>query len=170
MKCTSAAANKLLHSLEDKKAYLLQQETNNSTYFWAEDEKEEKPEYDFFQTTGQVDEIDKAVRVLKHALNVFNTTTSLPIGITIDEALVEMAQLNKKLGRLDGMRRAQKKTRLHGMNASRRDVAEFQYLNYQPEDAEKEYEATLARVQEIQLALDRVNQTVEFEVDLKAVK
>ena len=50
--------------------------------------------------------------------------------------------------------------------AGRRDVAEYEYLNYDPNKAEKVYEANFERVQQIQLALDKVNQTVEFEVDL----
>ena len=167
MKYTSAAANKLIKILEDKKRYLLQIESNNSTYVLAQDEKEDIPEYDFKVSNKEVDEIDTKIRTLKHALNVFNTTTVLPVGITIDEALVEMAQLNNKLYRLDNMRKAKDKTRLSGMTAGRRDVAEYQYLNYDPKDVDKIYEENYSRVQQIQLALDKVNQTVEFEVDVK---
>lgn len=170
MRCTSAAASKMIHTLEDKKAFLLQQEENNCTYFQAEGEKEEKPEYDFRKTCGQVGEIDSAVRLLKHALSVFHTTTKLSSGQTIDEALVEMAQLNRKLARLDVMRRRKAKERMHGMSAGRHDVAEYQILNYDPLEVQKEYEKDMARVQEIQLALDKVNQTVEFEVDLDSLK
>ena len=167
MKYTSAAANKLIKILEDKKQYLLQIESNNSTYVLAQDEKEDIPEYDFKISNKEVDEIDTKIRTLKHALNVFNTTTVLPIGITIDEALVEMAQLNNKLYRLDNMRKAKDKTRLSGMTAGRRDIAEYQYLNYNPKDVDKIYEENFSRVQQIQLALDKVNQTVEFDVDVK---
>ena len=81
--------------------------------------------------------------------------------------MVEMAQLNNKLPRLDMMRKAKNKRRLSGMNAGRRDVAEYEYLNYDPAKAEEVYEANLQRVQQIQLALDKVNQTVEFEADLE---
>ncbi|MBQ2510291.1 MAG: hypothetical protein II529_05670 [Erysipelotrichaceae bacterium] len=45
-------------------------------------------------------------------------------------------------------------------------MAEYQYLNYDPDEVEKMYERDLMRVQQIQLALDRVNQTEEFEVDI----
>ena len=166
MKFTSASANKLIRTLEDKKSYLLGQESNNSTYVLADGEKIEIPEYDFNQYNAQIDEIDLKIRTLKHALNVFNTTTVLPIGITIDQALVEMAQLNNKLPRLDSLRRAKNKTRLSGPMAARRDVAEYEYLNYRTDDVEKVYEKDLLRVQQIQLALDRVNQTQEFEVDI----
>ena len=43
---------------------------------------------------------------------------------------------------------------------------EYQYINYDLELAKKEYEAVAARIMEMQLALDRYNQTVEFEVEL----
>ena len=164
MKYTSASANKLIRTLEDKKSYLLQQESNNSRYVEAQDEHVEVPDYDFGSHNAQIDEIDLKIRTLKHALNVFNTTTVLPIGITIDQALVEMAQLNSKLPRLDMLRRAKNKTRLSGSMASRRDVAEYEYLNYKTDEVEKIYERDLKRVQQIQLALDKVNQTEEFEV------
>lgn len=167
MKYTSASANKTIKSLEDKKQYLLQRENNNRSYVLADDEKPDIPDYDFNKYNLEIDEIDKKIRTLKHALNVFNTTTVLPLGITIDEALVEMAQLNNKLPRLDLMRKAKNKTRLSGYNASRRDIAEYEYLNYKPEDVEKIYEESLDRVQDIQLALDKINQTIEFEVDIK---
>ncbi|MBQ1505315.1 MAG: hypothetical protein IIZ48_00935 [Erysipelotrichales bacterium] len=164
---TSASANKMIKILEDRKEYLLQQESNNSQYVLAEDERADIPEYSFVKTNAQVDEIDVKIRKLKHALNVFNSTTVLPIGITIDQALVEMAQLNRKLPRLDTMRRQKTKTRLTGYNAARRDVAEYQYLNYRPLDVDKVYEENLKRVQTIQLALDKINQTAEFEVDVE---
>ena len=166
MKYTSASANKLVKLLEDKKAYLLQQERNDSTYVLADDEKEEIPAYEFRETNEKIDEIDSKIRKLKHALNVFNSTTVLPVGITIDEALVEMAQLNNKLPRLDMMRNAKTKTRMSGYNAGRRDVAEYQYLNYDPKEVETVHEKDLRRVQQLQLALDKINQTVEFEVDV----
>ena len=156
MKYTSASANKMIRFLEDRKNYLLQQESNDSRYVLAEDEKAERPPYVF-----------NDYNALKHALNVFNTTTVLPVGISIDEALVEMAQLNKKLPRLDLMRKAKKKTRLSGAYSSRRDIAEYEYLNYEPKDVDAIYERDLNRVQTLQLALDKVNQTVEFDCEVE---
>ncbi len=166
MKFTSASASKQIKILEDRKNYLLQRESNNSTYILADDEKIEVPEYDFESCNEEIDALDLKIRTLKHALNVFNSTSVLPLGITIDQALVEMAQLNSKLPRLDMMRKAKNKRRLTGMMAGRRNVAEYEYLNYDPDEAEKVYDANLRRVQQIQLALDKINQTVEFEVDL----
>ena len=47
MKYTSASANKMIRFLEDRKNYLLQQESNDSRYVLAEDEKAERPPYVF---------------------------------------------------------------------------------------------------------------------------
>lgn len=166
MKFTSAQANKLIKSLEDKKSFLLQRERNDSTYVLADDEDYEKPDYDFVESNKEIDELDKNILKLKHALNVFNTTTTLPLGITIDTALVEMSQINNKLNKLDVMRKAKDKVRMSGYNAGRRDVAEYTYLNYNPKDVQEVYEKAYNRLQEIQLALDKANQTEEFEVDI----
>ena len=166
MLLTSASANKMIKFLEDQKNYLLSCETNERTYVLAVDEAKDIPDYDFNETNNKIDKIDFKIRTLKHALNSFNSTTLLSIGITIDEALVEMAQLNKKLPRLDRMRKATAKTRVMGYNSSRRDIAEYEYLNYNIKDVDKVYEDNMRRVQDIQLALDLVNQTVEFEVDI----
>ncbi|MBQ1482316.1 MAG: hypothetical protein IIZ28_01965 [Erysipelotrichaceae bacterium] len=167
MKFTSASASKMIKTLEDKKSYLLQRESNDSTYVLAADEKQEIPDYDFRKYNVEIDALDEKIQTLKHALNVFNTVTVLPIGITIDQALVEMAQLNKKLPRLDMMRKAKNKTRLSGYNAGRRDVAEYQFLNYDPNVVEEVYERNMLRVQQIQLALDKANQTLEFEAEIQ---
>ena len=66
MKLTSAAANKMIRTLEDRKQYLLQRESNDSTYVLAEDEKEDIPAYDFGECNAQIDEIDGKIRILKH--------------------------------------------------------------------------------------------------------
>ena len=167
MKLTSAAAAKAIKTLEDRKSFLLSTEVNDREYVQAEDEKADIPEYSFTDTNQEIDQIDLKIRTIKHALNVFNTTTVLASGQTIDESLVEMAQLNQKLPRLSMMRSKQRKRRLNGMETSRRDVAEFENLNYDPKEVEKVYEENMKRVQQIQLALDKVNQTVEFEVEVE---
>ena len=56
MKYTSASANKMIRFLEDRKNYLLQQESNDSRYVLAEDEKAERPPYVFNDYNAQIDE------------------------------------------------------------------------------------------------------------------
>lgn len=50
--------------------------------------------------------------------------------------------------------------------ASRNAAQEYQYINYDLNLIKKEYERVSGEIMEMQLVLDRYNQTVEFEVEL----
>ena len=163
---TSAAANKLLKSLEDQKNYLLALEAGSSVYVMAEGENVEPPEYDYIATSEKIKKINEQVRKIKHAINVFNTTTYLEaLGITIDEALVKMAQLNQRKNELDVMRKRLPKQR-QIMPYARANLIEYQYVNYDINRVAADYNRICAEISEIQLALDTCNQTKTFEIDL----
>lgn len=49
---------------------------------------------------------------------------------------------------------------------SRNTVPEYRYINYDLELIKKEYEAVSKTIMEMQMALDKYNQTVQFEVDI----
>ena len=51
-------------------------------------------------------------------------------------------------------------------NMSRNTVPEYRYINYDLELIKKEYEAVSKTIMEMQMALDKYNQTVQFEVDI----
>jgi len=163
---TSAAANKLLKSLEDQKNYLLALEASSSVYVKAEGEDTEPPVYDYLATSEKLNKINHQVCKIKHAINVFNTTTYLePLGITIDEALIKMAQLNHRKLELDLMRKRLPKQR-QAMPFARGNIIEYQYVNYDIAKVAEDYERICAEISEIQLALDTCNQTKTFELDL----
>ncbi len=87
--------------------------------------------------------------------------------MNIDNILVKMAQLNNRKAVLDRMRKQQPKARLStSLYSSRKTAPEYQYINYDLELIKKEYERIDAEIAAMQLALDRYNQTVEFEVDI----
>lgn len=48
---------------------------------------------------------------------------------------------------------------------SRNSVPEYRYINYDLELIKKEYESVSAKIMEMQMALDKYNQTVQFECD-----
>ena len=163
---TSAAANKWIKSLEDEKAYYLSQESSSSVYVRGEHEQEEKPEYDYVQINSQIMKLDEKIRKIRHAVNVFNTTTVLPdLNLTIDEALVKMAQLNNRKAVLDEMRKRLPKERVNSFIAYNKSVIEYQYVNYDLELVKKDYQAISDEIMRIQLALDICNQTITFEVE-----
>ena len=64
------------------------------------------------------------------------------------------------------MRRRQPKARINDNFYGRKQTPEYQYINYDLETVKKDYEKTCSDIIEMQLALDRYNQTVEFDVDI----
>ena len=70
----------------------------------AEGEAAEPPAYDYGAVRGKVAQIDGQARAIRHALHQFNMQTVLPErGITIDEALILLAQLSGRKDRLNGL-------------------------------------------------------------------
>lgn len=49
---------------------------------------------------------------------------------------------------------------------SRNTVPEYRYINYDLDLIKKEYEVVSKEIMEMQMALDRYNQTVQFEVNM----
>lgn len=163
---TSAGANKLIKALEDQKNYLLSLEASSSTYIMAEGEKAEPPVYDYSDTSEKLNQINNQIRKIKHAINIFNSSTYLePLGITIDEALIKMAQLNQRKQTLDTMRKRLPKER-QAVPFTRTNIIEYQYTNYDIEKVAADYNKLCEEITEIQLALDTCNQTKTFNLDI----
>lgn len=164
---TSAAANKMLKAIEDEKDYLIEMENEASVYVMADNEKNDAPEYDYERVQKQLTELNCKARKIKHAINLFNTRTVLEsVGLTIDEALVEMAQLNRMKIRLDTMRKRLPKRRCNekmfgGINSN----IEYEYVNYDLDKVAADYKAVSERIAEIQMALDLANQTILFDIE-----
>ncbi len=169
-KMTSAYANKMLRKLNDDKEFWLNKEVEGYMYEAALDEEPVIPDYDYNEVSEKITEIDEKVAKIKHAINVSNSSNTVTVGgtqVTVDTVLVRMAQLNKRKEFLDRMRKQQPKRRISsGRYSARNIVPEYQYINYDLNLIKKEYETIDARIAEMQLALDRYNQTVEFDVDI----
>lgn len=168
MEFTSASANKFLRRLQDEKDYILRTESETSTYIRAEDEAIDPPLYNYAETREKVAALDKKVLTLRHALHRFNIETLLPnCGLTIDEALIALAQLSARRDRVNTLRSRQPKERLRdryfGNGAG---AVEYQYANYDVREAEQDYNALTEEISAIQLELDLANQTRTFEVDI----
>lgn len=164
MMITSAGANKMLRKLEDDKQYLLSQEDSAATYIISEGIEAIVPSYDYQKTAQALAAIEEKVRKIKHALNVFNSTTILDgLDITIDEALVKMAQLNQRKGTLDIMRRRLEKERV--TNYGRSNLVEYVCINYNLEEIQADYQVITQQVVDLQLALDLTNQTKTFVLE-----
>ena len=128
------------------------------------------PEYDYLQVADTIAEIDEKIAVIKHALNVANATAKVMVDgneMSIDTILIRMAQLNKRKNVLDVMRKRLPKAREEQRSyMSRNTVPEYRYINYDLDLIKKEYEAVSKTIMGMQMALDRYNQTIQFEVNI----
>lgn len=168
-KMTSAYANKMIKSLEEDKAFWVNKEATSSTYVASINEEPVVPEYDYTEVAATIAELDEKIAIIKHALNVSNATAKVPVGdreMSIDTILIRMAQLNKRKAVLDQMRKQLPKAREEQTYVSRNVVPEYRYINYDLELVKKEYEAVSKTIMEMQMALDKYNQTVQFEVEI----
>lgn len=171
IKMTSAYANKLIKKLEEDKDFWRNKESDSCYYTVASDEEPLIPDYDYATVAKKIDEIDRKICAIKHSINLANVTSKLVVKgevLTVDAILVRMAQLNKRKTILDSMRRRQPKTRLSSSYSSlKKPTVEYMYTNYDIELVKREYEQIDNVISNMQLQLDKYNQTVEFEVDIE---
>ena len=164
---TSASANKQIKAYEEEKEHVLANERDVSTYVLSAGEAVEPPEYDYGAARAKVAELDGKVRALRCALHAFNVGTVLPeSGITIDEALVFMAQLNGEKKRLSELRSNQSKQRVASRYFGSGNAVEYRYANYDIGCAERDFQEVSERIRQLQMEVDYANQTIAFEVDV----
>lgn len=167
MEFTSAQANKLLKQLSDEKRVILAKERESSFFTAAINEnlEEARPEYDYIGTQRELSEIDTKIRKIKHAVNIFNSTYVIPeFEITIDEMLVWLPQLTEMSNKLSIMAQRLPKTRYRSPYNT--NIIEYQYANYPPEQALADYNDITATLAAAQVALDTVNNTIVFNIDI----
>jgi hypothetical protein len=167
MKYTSAEAGKLLKKLNDERASILLREENGKEFLAAvgEDIESVRPGYNFATTQVALNEIETKIRKVKHALNVFNSTTVIPeFGMTIDEMLVYIPQLTMrkdKLARMkDRLPKVREQTRVNS------SILDYRYLNYGVDEAAAEYDKISDTLSKAQNALDAANMNQTLEIDL----
>lgn len=161
---TSAAANKRIKALEDEKLSIRNQESDVQFYTSGINETVEVPYYNFKETTEKIDAIDKEIAALRHAINLFNVTTVLPDeGITVDMALVRIAQLNRKAEELRKIKDRPEKVRYEGRLGG---VPTITYRNYDAEEVRNEYRKVTDEIYRLQMAIDTVNLSKQFDVEI----
>lgn len=167
MKYTSAEAGKLLKKLNDERASILLREENGKEFLAAvgEDIESVRPDYNFATTQVALNEIETKIRKVKHALNVFNSTTVIPeFGMTIDEMLVYIPQLTMRKDKLARMKDRLPKVREQThVNSS---ILDYRYLNYGVDEAAAEYDKISDTLSKAQNALDAANMNQTLEIDI----
>lgn len=163
---TSSAANKRIKELEEEKQSLRNQESDAQFYSCGVNESIEVPTYNFMETTQKIDAIDTEIATLRHAINQFNVSTFLPeTNITVDMALVKVAQLNKKADALRRIKDRPEKARSDA-RFSLGGASVITYRNYNAEEVRSEYKKTIEEIHKLQMTVDKLNLTVEFLVEV----
>ena len=169
MKLTSAEAAKVLRKMNDDLNDLWSRESMSQSFVAAVSENVEdvRPEYDFAKTRAEEAVLSEKIRKLKHAINVFNSTTVIPEwNITIDEMLVLIPQLTRKRDRLSMMKNRLPKERVEAGMRTASNIIDYRYANYDIAQAQADYDTASDLLARAQTALDLVNSTVTFEVEL----
>ena len=166
MKMTSAQAAKELRKLNEEHAALMDRENKSREFVAAiqEDVESVRPAYDYALVQQQLEELEKQIRYLKHAINTFNLTQEVPgFDMTIDQMLVYLPQLMVRKMKLDVMRKKllRERTPNYGRN---NNIVEYTYANYDIEQVQEDYLKAADMLARAQNALDAVNNSVTFEV------
>ena len=167
MKYTSAEANKLLRKLQDERLDLLQAERDSKSFIAATTEKLEdaRPAYDYESVQKQLADIERKIRVIKHAINQFNISHVIEgFDMTIDQMLVYIPQLSERKMKLNQMGNAMVKSRIN--NSGRTNIIEYIHANYDVAKAREDYDSVCRELIAAQLALDKINTTETIDIDL----
>ena len=167
MTYTSAQANKLLKKLMEERSVLLSAEAQSKTFVAATTEQLEdaRPEYDYKSTQEKLDEIEKNIRIVKHSINTFNITHTVEgFDMTVDQMLVYIPQLTEKKSRLKSMGNTLPKTRI--VTSTRSTLIEYVHANYDVKQAKEDFESVSEELSRAQIALDKLNTSVQMEINL----
>ena len=167
MKYTCAQAAKLLKRLNERlnEVKAMEQQTKSFVASLGEDPESVRPEYDYAATAGLIDGLEEKIRKVKHAVNVFNTTHTVPgFDMTVDQILVYIPQLTERKEKLRTMASALPKSRQQSFSGS--SVVDYSYANYDPRLAASDLEKVSAALSDAQTALDLVNSTETLELDI----
>lgn len=170
MKYTSAEAAKLLRKLKEEQAALLLKEERSREFVAAVGEEIEsvRPVYDYQNTQELLKELERKIRVVKHAINRFNISQTVAgFEMSIDQMLVYIPQLTARKQKLANMKDRLPKQREDADGFGRNsNIIEYSYANYDIGTVEKEYDIVSDELARAQTALDVVNNTETMEIEL----
>lgn len=170
MKYTSSEASKLLKKLKEECDGLNRKEKMSSVFIATIGEELEsiRPEYDYEDIQSKLIAIEAKIRKVKHAINAFNVNTTVPgFDMSIDQMLIYIPQMSARKEKLAGMKDRLPKQREAASAFGRSStLVEYSYANYDIATTERDYESVSAELSKAQTALDLLNNTSSFEIEL----
>lgn len=167
MRYTPSEASKLLRTLKDEHEALERRERQTCEFTAAiqEDTGSVRPAYDYREMQNRLKELEEKIRRVKHAVNRFNLETEVPgFHMTVDQMLVYLPQLTARKSRLAAMKERLPVERVSAVGYSNNYLIEYNYANYDIEDAERDYRETSEELIRAQTALDLINSTGTIEI------
>jgi len=165
MKMNSDYANKTIKNLQAEIDSILQEEANTRTYSHAASEKPVITPYSFADTQKKLGELRHKIAVIRHAVKKFNIRTKLPgYDKTVDEGLGYMSMLHIEKKRLYAMTQIPDvdRTRSYGSKE-----ADYVHRNFDLAEVQRAYKNVCDELMRIQQAINTVNLTKEFDVDVE---
>ncbi|MBD5537212.1 MAG: hypothetical protein HDQ99_16470 [Lachnospiraceae bacterium] len=168
MRMTSAEAAKLLRKLNEEldNVLLMEQQSREFSAALGEDVESVRPVYDYAQVQKQIEELENRIRQVKHAVSSFNLAQEVPgfEGMTIDQMLVYIPQLNRRKAKLGLMQQRLPKQRERVSYGGGSQIIDYSYANYDLEAVRADYEKVSEELSRAQTALDLVNTTAQLEI------
>lgn len=168
IRMTSAEAAKLLRKLNEEldNVLLMEEQSREFSAALGEDVESVRPAYDYAQVQEQIEELEVRIRQVKHAVSSFNLAQEVPgfDGMTIDQMLVYIPQLNRRKVKLFRMQQRLPKQRERVSYGGGSQVIDYSYANYDLEAVKADYEKVSEELSRAQTALDLVNTTAQLEI------
>ncbi len=165
MRMTSAEAAKLLRKLQEEldNVLLMEEQSREFSASLGEDLESVRPAYDYEEVQRRIGGLEERIRRVKHAISAFNLVQEVPgfEGMTIDQMLVYIPQLNRRKAKLALMR--QRLPKAYGGGSQ---IIDYSYANYDMEAVKADYEKAAEELSQAQTALDLVNTTAQLEIVL----
>ena len=165
---TSAEANKLLRKLNEDKLNIESLEHQSCTFHCAMGEKPDdvRPEYDYCSTQSMLLEIERKIRKIKHTISLFNISTIVQeFNMTIDELLVYIPQLSARKQKLYNMQARIPKSRDNSYRGNS-SIIDYCIVNYDIATAREDYSTVSDKLSRAQIALDLLNNSLKFEIEI----
>ena len=168
IRMTSAEAAKLLRKLNEEldNVLLIEQQSREFSAALGEDVESVRPDYNYRMVQEQIEGLEARIRQVKHAVSSFNLMQEVPgfDGMTIDQMLVYIPQLNRRKSKLALMQQRLPKQRERASYGGGSQIIDYSYANYDIEAVMADYEKTAEELSRAQTALDLVNTTAKLDI------